>query len=67
MTSGAVKCWGANYTGQLGNDQLFFGSNVPVDVSGLSQGVAAVTLGNETAPKLSSAFVRRFRGSVVWR
>lgn len=42
--SGAVRCWGENSSGQLG-DGTVRNRNRPVDVEGLSANVAAVTVG----------------------
>lgn len=53
-SAGALKCWGANTFGKLG-DGTSTGTNVPVDVVGLASGVAAVAAGFQHTCALTSA------------
>jgi alpha-tubulin suppressor-like RCC1 family protein len=46
MKTGAVKCWGNNDNGRLGNDYTADRPHPPTGVQGLSSGVTAITAGD---------------------
>ena len=52
-TAGAAMCWGYNIQGELGNDSSV-NSNVPVGVTGLTSGVAAIAVGDSHTCALST-------------
>jgi hypothetical protein len=53
-TGGALKCWGSDAAGQLGDDVALQDSTVPVDVQGLTSGVTQVALGEHHTCALNS-------------
>jgi alpha-tubulin suppressor-like RCC1 family protein len=60
MAGGAVKCWGANDRGQLG-DGTTQDHPTPVDVTSLGSGVRTISAGDDYTCAISAA-----RGVVCW-
>lgn len=57
LSDGTVQCWGANYSGQLGNG-TFSDSNDPILVSGVSTGVVLATGAYNTCVVLANGSVQ---------
>jgi alpha-tubulin suppressor-like RCC1 family protein len=47
LNTGALKCWGSNYWGELGDGSVTSWRTTPVAVQGLSNGVAAIATGGD--------------------
>jgi alpha-tubulin suppressor-like RCC1 family protein len=57
LRSGAVQCWGSDYSGELGSD-LGTTSSVPVAVSGITNAVGIAANGRHSCALLSSGEVK---------
>jgi alpha-tubulin suppressor-like RCC1 family protein len=59
LVNGAVKCWGRNANGQLGNNDLTYSdTKTPVAVSGLASGVLEIATGDHHTCALHGSTVK---------
>lgn len=69
VANGGAKCWGSNNVGQLGIPTSTASSNTPVNVTGLSSGVAALAVGEShncaiTAARAVKCWGANFHGQI---
>lgn len=59
LNTGAVRCWGIDYYGELGDGSNGWGEFAPVDVQGLSSGVVQISAkGHHTCALLNTSEIK---------